>query len=113
MLCHDFFKVMIISLSNLYNNSIRFALLLSVSYRSRNYVLSAKSVINSNLGSQSPKSTFLISLLCYVLDITILFSHSSQSDKEVLKEDLKNAETNLKAIENMLSTIEFHNEIID
>lgn len=112
MLCHDFLKVMIISLSNLYNNSIRFALL-SISYRSRNYVLSAKSVINSNPGSQSPKSTFLISLLCYVLDITILFSYSSPSDKELCKEDLKNAETNLKAIENMLSTIEFHNEIID
>ena len=104
---------MIISLSNLYTSSIRFALLLSVSHRSINYVLSAKRVINSNPGSQSPKSTFLISLLCYILDITILFLYLSPSDKELLKEDLKNVETNLKAIENMLSTIEFHNEIMD
>ena len=104
---------MIISLSNLYNSSIRFALLLSVFYRSRNYVLSAKGVINSNPGSQSPKSTFLVSLLCYVLGITISFLYLSPSDKELLKEDLRNVETNLKAIENMLSTIEFHNEIID
>ena len=45
--------------------------------------------------------------------ITISFLYLSPSDKELLKEDLRNVETNLKAIENMLSTIEFHNEIID